>query len=114
MGWRCRIKLSPPATVTAANTRNTAICGVMILFLSPCWSSLCPHNRETGNHHVDDGQRQQQFPAEAHQLVVPKARKRAAHPDINEKENGNFQQEPKRSLNELDDSRQSTQKADAA
>ena len=46
-------------------------------------------------------QGKQELPAEAHQLIVAKARQRPAHPDVNEKDDEDLQQKPERSLNTL-------------
>src|SRR5207244_8399033 len=58
-------------------------------------------NHKTGDNHVHDRQRQQQFPSERHQLVIAETRQRPAHPHIHKQKNKNLGQQPERRLNKL-------------
>src|ERR1700688_5071237 len=112
------MRLTAPATTTAARTRNTAICGVIIVFLDAFLggfpdsyyrmriSWLCQHNRQARDHHVQDRKRKQHLPSEIHQLIVAETRKRAAHPNVNEQKNRNLRQEPEGPLYKFDRSGQ--------
>src|SRR5450432_3910554 len=78
IGWRCKIRLTAPRIAIAARTKKT-ISGAFIL-VAP------QHDDGRGDHHVRQGDRQQQLPTEGHQLVVAEAGQRAAHPNVNEQE----------------------------
>src|SRR6266850_5127605 len=54
--------------------------------------SKCDDQRR--HHHIRDGQGEQEFPPESHQLVITETRQRAAHPNVNEEKNENFGDEP--------------------
>jgi len=45
--------------------------------------------------------RQQEFPAEIHQLVITEARQGAAHPDVKEEHRPDLREEPERPLNQF-------------
>src|SRR6185503_15994542 len=47
-----------------------------------------------GDQQVHHGERQQVFPAELHQLVVPVPRQRPPHPDVEEQQREHLDQEP--------------------
>src|SRR5438270_244376 len=49
---------------------------------------------KTRDDNIGNGQRQQEFPAKGHQLVVTEARQSSANPDVNEHENENLGREP--------------------
>src|SRR2546427_11216689 len=53
---------------------------------------------KTRQKHVPDRNRQQQFPADGHELVVAEARQRAPHPDVHKQKNKNLGEKPERSL----------------
>src|SRR5713101_1729616 len=98
MGWRCKIKLTAPATASAARTENKKSESVKRLSLAGLGSPPGPNDGQTCQHHVQYRQREQQLPADSHQLVVAEAGKRAAHPHVEEQENGYLDQEPERAL----------------
>src|SRR5258708_40286643 len=52
---------------------------------------------------VENGDGQKKLPAEAHQLVIAEARKRAAHPDIEQEEEQNLDDEPEDGKDSPDD-----------
>jgi len=60
-----------------------------------------PKDVRAGQHHVGDGYRQQEFPAEVHQLVIAEARECAAHPDVEKQHREDLRKKPKWALNHL-------------
>src|SRR5450432_1146137 len=76
IGWRCKMRLTAPRIAIAARTKNTTR-GAFIL-VAP------QHDDCGGDDHVGERYRQQQLPAEGHQLVVAETGQRAAHPDVYE------------------------------
>src|SRR4029077_15721517 len=64
---------------------------------------LSPRHRNCCSNQVYQRKRQQEFPAERHQLVVAEARQRATHPDIDKKEYKNLGSEPKHRQQGLQD-----------
>src|ERR1700683_1929596 len=69
------------------------------------------NNPESGSHQIRQGNRQQKFPSQRHQLVIPKTRQRSARPNIKEEQSANFQQKPERPLNYRYDSGKQTKRA---
>ena len=59
-----------------------------------------PDYYQSRDHQVRERHRQQEFPAEGHQLVVAEARQRGARPDVEEHDEADFQQKPERPLND--------------
>src|SRR5229473_5591925 len=59
-----------------------------------------PKEGRSGEHHVGERGRQEQLPAEGHELVIAEARKRAAHPDVDEEEDEDFGEQPEWALDE--------------
>jgi hypothetical protein len=49
-------------------------------------STLFNRYDKRGHNNICNGQRQQKFPAEGHELVIAEPRQRAADPDVNEHE----------------------------
>src|ERR1700720_4705200 len=60
-------------------------------------------NDRGGDHNVRERNREEQFPAEGHQLVITETGQGAPHPDIDEEEKENLAQEPEGALNEFVD-----------
>src|SRR5262245_30142907 len=71
--------MSIPWIISIGNTLRINAFAVMRLLAS----SLVPqYQHESGDHDVDQRQRKQPLPAEAHQLIVPVAREGPAQPDV--------------------------------
>src|SRR2546427_1508835 len=82
MGFRCAITRSEARTATPPNRRNSVIS-----------QSERQHERSRRDQ-IQDGRRQENLPAEPHQLVVPVPRERPAHPDVEEQNRADLDQEP--------------------
>src|SRR5580700_4188416 len=113
MGWRCRRRLRAPATQSPPKMMKRARCMGFRSSEDPWKNRLKQHRKcksgtknckslhgqpeadpEAGDNDVGDGDGDEKLPAEAHELVVAEARKRAAHPDIEKEEAEDFGDEP--------------------
>src|SRR5271169_4295581 len=86
MGWRCTTTLMAATTAMPAKTRKRI-------------KSIATNSRKRGNHQagyqqVQHGDREQNLPGEAHQLIVTEARQRAANPNKQEQDGAGFGAEP--------------------
>src|SRR5438132_4191335 len=87
--------LSAVATAMTARTMNRIF---SIWRIQPLWAELWVCRRPDQNHrgcdnHVDDRRRQQEFPAEAHQLIITKTRQREAYPHRQHDQRQHFERE---------------------
>src|ERR1700681_852895 len=89
MGCVWASRLTAPATQTAPKARNRIRCMLSIEF-----RFRLPGDRDRGGNEIHQRQRQQEFPAKRHQLVVTEARQRAPHPDIQKEKYKNLRSEP--------------------
>src|SRR5689334_11836759 len=67
---------------------------------------------KTGYHHIRQRQREQELPAEGHQLVIAEARQRATDPDVNKDKEDDFRNKPENRQKCLDDGRQRDRRRD--
>src|ERR1700722_20049166 len=89
MGCVCASRLTAPATQTAPKARKRIRCTLSIEF-----RFRLPGYCDRSGNQIHQRQRQQEFPAERHQLVVTEAWQRAAHPDIEKEKYNNLRGEP--------------------
>src|SRR5664280_1498043 len=85
IGCFCTSRLTAPATHPAAKIKKRISCN-MLLYGRPRASLTSERYHQRRDHDVGQRKRQQELPAERHQLVIAEARQRTAHPDVNEKE----------------------------
>ena len=83
-GMPLQNQATAPATASAASTKNTTSCGVILSRPISTIAKLVSTTLAMRN-------RKQQLPAETHELVIAEARKRPAHPDVNKQEDKNLQ-----------------------
>src|SRR4051794_14613898 len=83
MGWLCSTTLMAQTTATTAKIRKrmTSI-------------SRDQSNHKAGHQQIQNRDREEELPREAHELVVPKARQRAANPHKGKKNEARFGAEP--------------------
>src|SRR5579862_4186523 len=84
IGCFCASRLMAPATHPAAKTKNRISCNIRFIPAQFAPKALFQAQRydQGGHHHVGDGERQQELPAERHQLVITETGQRTAHPDV--------------------------------
>src|ERR1035438_3077447 len=86
MGCRCTTTLMAATTAMPANTRKR--------INSIRFDSRKHGDRQAGGQQVQHGDRKQNLPGEAHQLIVTEARQRAANPDKEEQNGAGLGAEP--------------------
>src|SRR5687767_4514000 len=86
IGLRWPITSTEAVTATSARIQNRKASISL-----PAVHPDCQVRRHQQVHHRE---RQQELPAELHQLVIAVARQRPAHPDIEEQQRANLRQEP--------------------
>src|SRR5579864_7934187 len=95
IGSRAQISSAAPATATSAHTKKM-MTGKFIR-ASPV-PQMRPNDHESRNHQIRERDRQQELPAERHQLVIAESRQGGAHPDVEEQDRQDFCSEPEWSL----------------
>src|ERR1017187_9116343 len=86
MGWRCTTTLMAATTAIPAKTRKR--------IKSISRNSRKRSDHQAGGQQVQHGDREQNLPGEAHQLIVTEARQRAANPDKQEQNGAGLGAEP--------------------
>src|SRR5579875_4166123 len=71
------------------------------------------NDHQTRGDKINQRKRQQELPAESHQLVIAETGQRATRPNVKEQQQKNFAEKPERALNHRHDSRPGTKIPDA-
>src|SRR5215472_13592229 len=113
IGWCCSRRLSAPATASRPKMMNRAssIVAVFWVFLTYACTFDCKTRSMNGcgpidanartfltaisecqsrRQDIENGDGQKELPAEVHQLVIAEARKRTAHPDVEQEKTKNL------------------------
>src|SRR6266571_901978 len=97
MGWRWIKRFRAPPTHIAANMKNRSWCSMAQFIpkeLESKVATLFKRDHQTGDQEIGNGDGQQHLPSEGHQLVIAKARQRAADPYIKKNKEECFEQKP--------------------
>src|SRR4029077_12241164 len=87
------MRLSAPRIAIVARTKKMMRGAFMLV--AP------QQNDRGGDYHVRERNREKQFPAERHELIIAEAGQRAAHPDVDEEKKEVLAQDPERALDEF-------------